>query len=71
MRRLFLVMLATGCFLPPVTPKAHLRLEGKSHLANCINTGGDVKECLRENAAWCRSVGLENSCGADEFWPKR
>ena len=67
MRLAFLLVLLLGC--EATTQKARLRSAGRSHLANCILKGVDVRECLRRNALWCRAVGLEASCGADEYWP--
>lgn len=69
MRFLFLVMLLLGC--EPVTVKARLRVHAQSRLAQCLYSGGETRECLRENAVWCQSQGLEASCGADEYWPRR
>jgi hypothetical protein len=66
-RHLLVVLLLCGC---AVTPKARLRVQAQSILGNCLNAGGDTRECLIQNAAWCRSQGLEASCGADEYWPK-
>ena len=69
MRPLFLALLLLGC--EPVTIKARLRVHAQSYLGQCLNAGGEVRQCLRENAAWCKAHGLEASCGADEYWPPR
>lgn len=68
-KRLLVVVVLIAC--PPVTEKARIRQVGRSKLAQCLYSGGVEKDCLRENAAWCKSLGLEQTCGADEYWPRR
>lgn len=68
MVRYLVLLLLLGC---ATTPKARLRSQAQSRLAQCLYSGGETRECLRENAVWCQSQGLEASCGADEYWPRR
>lgn len=69
MKKLLAVMLLVGCAEWTPTVKAGLRRQGESKLRSCLfmTNYNDVftKQCIRESAEWCKTNGLEATCGTD------
>ena len=52
------------------TRKAVLRRQAESMLDVCIVRCSDARACYRQNEEWCKSQGMEPSCGSDGEWSK-
>jgi hypothetical protein len=66
--RFLALLLLVGC--EPITPRAALRHEAFTRLSTCIKIQ-DAKQCMLENAKWCRDHELESDCGTDEFYTNK
>lgn len=57
---------------------AQVRATASVRLDQCLGTdvgypvsGSRKLDCLKESEAYCKSSGLEPSCGIDELWGRR
>lgn len=73
MKLFFVVVFLTGvtisaCANWAPTLKAQIRREAAWRLNSCIFKCTDVPACERESIEWCKSKGMEPSCGLDDLW---